>query len=71
MLALDGAAADRGLVPKDLDDLIGSNLEIQSAPCGLELDIRDHAPFQAQGGITDRFGLSDLLRRERGSSKFF
>jgi serine/threonine-protein kinase HipA len=50
MLALDDAAANRALVPKDLDDLIGSNLEILSAACGLELDLRDHDPFQTLGG---------------------
>lgn len=50
MLTLDAMAADRNLVPKDFDDLISSNLEILSAACGLELDLRDHDPFQASGG---------------------
>lgn len=50
MQTLDAAAEERALAPKDLDDLIGSNLEILSAACGLELDLRDHDPFQLQGG---------------------
>lgn len=50
MQTLDAAAEERALVPKDLDDLIGSNLEILSAACGLELGLRDHDPFQHQGG---------------------
>ena len=50
MQTLDAAAKERALAPKDLDDLIGSNLEILSAACGLELGLRDHDPFQLQGG---------------------
>lgn len=50
MLTLDAAAADRALIPKDFDDLIGSSLEVLSEACGLELDLRDHDPFQLRGG---------------------
>lgn len=50
MLALASAAENRAIVPKDLDDLIGSNLEILSAACGLELDLGDRDTFQHHGG---------------------
>jgi serine/threonine-protein kinase HipA len=50
MIALDTAAADRDTVPKDLDDLIGANLESLSAACGLELRLRERDHFQLAGG---------------------
>lgn len=50
MIALDAAAADRNIVPKDLDDLIGANLESLSAACGLELPLRVRDHFQLAGG---------------------
>lgn len=50
MLALDRAAADREIAPKDLDDMIGANLERVSAACGLELDLRERDHFQLSGG---------------------
>ncbi|KAK0332273.1 hypothetical protein LTR94_025553, partial [Friedmanniomyces endolithicus] len=50
MLTLDAAAGDRALAAKDLDDMIGANLEILSAACGLELDLRERDHFQHSGG---------------------
>lgn len=50
MLAMDAAAADRDEVPKDLDDMIGANLEILSAACGIELELRERDHYQPVGG---------------------
>lgn len=50
MLSLDAAAGDRGLAAKDLDDMIGANLETLSAACGLDLDLRERDHFQHAGG---------------------
>ena len=49
MIALDAASADRGVAPKDLDDLIGANLQILSAACGLDLRLRRRDHFQPAG----------------------
>jgi serine/threonine-protein kinase HipA len=50
MMALDKAAADRDVAPKDLDDLLGGNLEIMSEACGLALPLRERDHFQAAAG---------------------
>lgn len=50
MIALDRASGDRAVVPKDMDDLVGANLDILSAACGLEFARRERDHFQLAGG---------------------
>lgn len=50
MMAIDQAAADRDDVPKDLDDMIGGNLETLAEASGLILDLRERDAYQAIGG---------------------
>ncbi|MFT4955403.1 MAG: serine/threonine-protein kinase HipA [Brevundimonas sp.] len=50
ILALDRAAEDHALAPKDLDDLIGANLEVVAAACGLAVNLRPRDLFAPQAG---------------------
>ncbi|WP_282008770.1 HipA domain-containing protein [Brevundimonas aveniformis] len=50
MLVLEMRSGDRECVPKDLDDLIGNNLERVSEACGLELPLRERDVHQPVGG---------------------
>jgi len=50
MLALDRASGDREIAPKDLDDMIGANLEAIAAACGLAPELRERDLFAPQSG---------------------
>lgn len=50
MVSLDFASGERAVVPKDLDNLIGANLETLSAACGLEFTLRERDHYQSAGG---------------------